>query len=95
MRHRPRLQAVTFFAEFSASLLQQLLELRWIGVGAAWDLFATDVRIGSVNDGKAQFAIAVLWRPGHALERFERVVGNQKSFVDTCLLYTSPSPRDS
>jgi hypothetical protein len=24
-----------------------------------------------------------LWRPGHALERFERVVGNQKSFVDT------------
>ena len=74
---------MAFFTEFSAGLLQELLELRWIGVGAAWDLFATDVRIGSVNDGKAQFAIAVLWRPGHALERFERVVGNQKSFVDT------------
>ena len=74
---------MAFFTEFSAGLLQELLELRWIGVGAAWDLFATDVRIGPVDHGEAKFAIAILWGPGDALKRFKCAVGNQKSFVDT------------
>ena len=81
--HRPGLQLVAVFAQLGAGLLQQLFELRRVRVGAAWDLFATDVGVGAVDDGQAQFAIAVLWRPGNALKRLERVVGNQKSFVDT------------
>ena len=81
--HRPGLQCVTFVAQFGTGLLQQVFELRRIGVGAAWDAGAANLRIGAVDDGQAQFAIAVLWSPGHALERFEGVVGNQKSFVDT------------
>src|SRR5690349_18638332 len=81
--HRPRLQFVAIFAQLGAGLLQQLFELRRVRIGAARDLFATNVGIGAVNHGQAQFAIAVLWRPGHALERLEGVVGNQKSFVDT------------
>ncbi|MNP59439.1 hypothetical protein D3C76_1544360 [compost metagenome] len=39
--------------------------------------------IGAVDDGQAKFTVTVLWSPGHAVERTECAVGNQKSFVDT------------
>jgi hypothetical protein len=45
-------------------------------------LFAADAGVGAINDSQAQFA-TVLQGPGHALERLEGAVGNQKSFVDT------------
>jgi hypothetical protein len=83
MRHRPRLQRITFFAQFSASFFQKVCKLRRVGIRTAWDLRAADVGIGAVDNGQAEFAIAVLWGPGHALKRLECAVGNQKSFVDT------------
>jgi hypothetical protein len=57
--------------------------LRGIGIGAAWDLFAANTGAGAVDNGQAEFAITVLWGPGHAFEWFKCAVGNQKCFVDT------------
>jgi len=83
MRHGPELQFITFLAQLGTGLLQQEFELCRIGIGTAGDLGVTDMGIGAVNDGDAEFAIAVLLSPGDALEGLEGAVGNQKSFVDT------------
>ncbi len=83
VRHRPRLQRVTFLAQLFTGFFQKLFKLCRIGIGTAWNLFAANTGIGAVDDGQAEFAVAVLWGPGHSLIWLECAVGNQKSFVDT------------
>jgi hypothetical protein len=79
--HGPGFEAIAFTADFSAGLFQKLRQLLGIGVGAAWNLFATDTGAGAIDNGQAQFAVAILWGPGDALEGFEGVTGNQQSIV--------------
>jgi hypothetical protein len=74
---------ITFLAQLGSGLLKQVFELYRVAIGAAGDLGVTDMGIGAVNDRDAKLAIAILLSPGDALERLERAVGNQKSFVDT------------
>jgi hypothetical protein len=74
---------MTFLAQRGASLFEQQLELRRVGVRTARDPGAADVSVGAVDDGQVEFTVTILWRPGHALKGFKCAVGNQKSFVDT------------
>lgn len=83
MRHRPRLQLVPVVAQRFARLLQQVFKLCRIRISAAGDLRAANPVVGAVDDAQAEFAVAVLWGPGHALKWLERAVCDQKSFVDT------------
>ena len=71
-----------------AALLQLQVDGRWRMISAASrSLTPTEQRYAAIE----LEALAVKW----ALERFRYYVLGRTVVVQTCLLYTSPSPRDS
>ena len=47
-----------------------------------------------MNNNNALLIIDMQQEDGFVLENFDTVATNTATLLDTCLLYTSPSPRD-
>ena len=59
------------------------------------DFFFQDEHLGNITKYAPEFRLADLEKIRKELEgRLERIAGRNKSKERTCLLYTSPSPRD-
>ena len=71
-------------AQLRAGLFQGFAQFHRVGEYAAGHLAAAEQSgFVAIDDGDADFTVTFGQRPGDALERLERTVGDQKGFVDT------------
>ncbi len=74
----------TVAAQLRAGLFQGFAQFHRVGEYAAGHLAAAEQSgFVAIDDGDADFTVTFGQRPGDALERLERTVGDQKGFVDT------------
>jgi len=83
LRHIPGRETETFLTQGLACLLEDFGEFLRVGVSTARDASAADyTSTTAVDHTQAEFDIAVMRSPGHALIRLKSTVGDQQSIIE-------------
>src|SRR5690606_37133887 len=82
-RHAPGFQHHAALDQFLAGTLQFLFQTQRVAVGTARQAGAAEQRAAAVDQADVEFSVAVLGRPGDALQGAEGTVGDQKGIVET------------